>query len=93
MRIPNIYPFDSNNIPWDYCYLHGEAEKIFNQDFSDLFTADMPMPQKAGSYPVLIDGIPAVAVIANRYGYLSGRVVLVSDTEALKHALNPDEWR
>ena len=75
---------------WSYCYLHGEAEDMFSHD---VFVANKPMPTEAGAYMVEINGKTAIAVIAEHYGILSGRVALLSDKEALEHALNESAWR
>lgn len=100
-RIPKLY--DNNETSqtetklysWHFCYLHGDAE-FEHADVPDLFLANQPMPEAAGSYPVTVRGLPAVAVIASRHSQehlLSGRVALVSDTEALAHALDVEAWR
>ena len=75
---------------WNFCYLHGEAEDMLGHD---VFVANKPMPTKEGAYMVEINGNTAIAVIAKRFGGLTGRVVLLSDKESLEHALNPSEWR
>lgn len=75
---------------WSYCYLHGEAEDMLGHD---VFVANKPMPTEEGAYMVEINGKTAIAVIAKHYGILSGRVALLSDKEALEHALNESEWR
>jgi len=104
MPIPTIYPDEMNLTEeklyrWSFCYLHGEAEFEYDPENGaapDLFLVNQPMPTEAGSYPVTVRGLPAVAVIATRYSQehlLSGRVALVTDTEALTHALNVDAWK
>jgi len=95
MNTINILPANSGQHRWSFCYLHGEAEGVLNNtdDAPDIFTADAPMPEQAGTYACLINNQPAVAVIAERYGMLNGRVSLVSDTKALTHALTPKDWR
>ncbi len=95
----NLYPesaFSNEMHRWQFCYLHGNAEFEYNQDSCsapDIFIADAPMPETAGNYLVFINGEPAVAVIAMHYTTLSGRVALISDTEALTHALNENAWQ
>ena len=92
----NIYPDDLNaetNYRWNYCYLHGQAERVFEQEVPDLFEADDSMPSQEGNYVVSIDGHHAIAVIRMHLGTLGGRIALVDDTEALKHALSPEDWR
>lgn len=95
MKTINIFNMDSGKYRWEYCYLHGNAEEaIHNEDDApDMFTADVPMPTEEGIFACSINGQPAVAVIAPRYGYLGGRIALVSDYEGLNHALTPEKWR
>lgn len=98
--IPTIYADEMNLTEeklyrWSFCYLHGAAE--FEYDpvggvAPDLFLVNTPMPEAAGSYPVIIRGESAVAVLAVRHGTMCGRVALVSDTEALTHALDVEAW-
>ena len=97
MKVPNLYAgvqLKKGTYVWHFCYLHGEAENVYSAgDVSpDVFASDQPIPERAGSYPVLINGIPAVAVIAQHYGQLSGRVALSSDLPALQHATSPEDW-
>lgn len=92
----NIYPerdYSEGNHRWSFCYLHGKAEDVFEQEVADMFEADEPKPTQEGNYLVIIDGHPAIAVIRMRFGTMSGRVSLIDDTEALKHALTPEDWR
>jgi len=96
----NLYPEDTsvlvNMHRWQYCYLHGGAEFEYNPESSaapDIFLADAPMPETAGNYIVFINDVPAIAVIALHHGILSGRVSLLSDTEALRHSLDEKSWQ
>ena len=75
---------------WNWCYLHGKAEDLLN---FDIFGADRPKPTEAGLYHVTIYGQDAIAVLEHRHGVLGGRVALVSDPEALAHALDVEAWR
>ena len=90
----NILPVSDNpnSHRWNYCYLDGEAEKVIDQYPPDIFEADVPMPDE-GNHLVMIDGQPALAVIAEHRGTIGGRVALLSDSRALKHALTPEDWR
>ncbi len=98
--IPTLYAAEINLSDielyrWSFCYLHGEAEFEYDAETSgapDIFLANEPMPTEAGSYPCIVRGLPSVAIIAERYGTLCGRVALVSDTEALVHALDVEAW-
>jgi len=97
MVVPNLYggsEMEKGEHPWHFCYLHGEAENLFPPaDVSpDIFMADQPMPTRPGSYPVTIHGFRGIAVIAERFGRLGGRVVLVHDFPALQHATRPEDW-
>ncbi len=89
-----IYPYEERGYPWGFCYLHGNAEDIFTQpnNEQDLFVASCQMPEQPGSYACTIAGKAAVAVIGDYAGVRGGRVALVVDAEALKHALNVDSW-
>jgi len=101
----NIHTYYTDDMhSWSFCYLHGKAEQVFDQGWAtdedycapDLFSADQPKPTEEGSYAVMIDGQPAVAVLAATNGPdrpLGGRVSLVTDMKALKHALSPEDWR
>jgi len=99
MVVPNLYAGDA--LPkgahrWGFCYLHGEAENVFPESDNsspDIFTADQHIPARPGSYPVLIDGQPAIAIIAENHGSIEGRVVLIHDFKALQHACKPKDWR
>lgn len=95
----NIYPETTSKNDmhrWPFCYLHGNAEFEYDEAESgpaaDLFVADAPMPEAVGNYLVFIGGEPAVAVLATRYNIVCGRVALISDTEALAHALDVEAW-
>ena len=98
MKVPNLYAgsqIDKGVYSWHFCYLHGEAEGVFPEGNScapDIFASDQPMPEAAGSYPVLINGERGIAVIAEHYDRLGGRVVLISDLPALQHAARPEDW-
>lgn len=84
---------DKHGYRWSFCYLHGKAEDIMDQRGApDIFTATEAMPDEPGSYYCTINGRHAVAVIAMHYERLGGRVALVSDIEALKHVLTPEDW-
>lgn len=89
-----IYPYEERGYRWEFCYLHGTAEDVFNQPSNeqDLFVASCQMPEQPGSYSCTIAGKAAVVMIGNHHGRLCGRVSLVSDTEALKHALDVSSW-
>ncbi len=93
----NIFPDETaDKYRWQFCYLHGNAEFEYNPETGiapDIFMADEPMPEQEGNYLVWIDGQPAVAVIAMHYNTLSGRIALISDTEALRHALDTKSWQ
>ena len=103
---------------WNWCYLHGAAEDVMNGRLDelekagkeashapDIFYADQPMPLQSGSYPVLLYGQPATAVISTHEGrhgrkdeyggHLSGRVYLNSDPiqARIDHCNKPTEWR
>lgn len=89
-----LYPdgLSQKNHRWSFCYLHGKAEEVYEQQVPDMFEASEPMPEQEGNYIVDIDGHPAIAVLRQRHGTLGGRIALVEDTEALKHALSPEDW-
>jgi len=91
MKTINLFPTSEvtdTMSRWSFCYLHGMAEYPWdNPEAGDIFYADCKKPSE-GSHAVTIRGEQGVAVI-NADG--SGRVVLVSDTLALKHALS-GEW-
>jgi len=95
MKPVEIYPFDTPyEFVWNFVYLHGKAECIMEQEQSapDLFRANQTKPTQEGNYLCSINGELAVAVLAIRHGLLTGRVALLSDSEALKHALTPEDW-
>lgn len=89
-----IYPYEERGYAWACCYLDGDAENVFNQpnNEQDLFVASCSMPKEPGTYPCTINGHAAVVVLGDHLGSIGGRVVLVSDMKALKHALDVDSW-
>jgi len=86
-----ILPEDSDRGQrWAWCYLHGEAEVL---NCHDVFMASVPKPTQAGNYLCQLQGAPVVAVLVNNSnGTLEGRLVLLSDTDALTHALDTEAW-
>jgi hypothetical protein len=90
----NIFPAlcEPNHHRWYWCYLDGDAEKVFDQQTPDLCEADVPMPGE-GIYFVMVGDQPGIAVIAPHLNGLGGRIALISDARALKHALTPEDWR
>lgn len=100
MVVPNLFAgnqIEKGEHRWTWCYLHGKAEDLFPEGTSapDIFMADVPMPKRAGSYPVLINGVKGIAIIArpDRKRFLEGRVVLIDDFTGLQHACKPEDWR
>jgi len=86
----NIYPISSDRDDlhrWSFCYLHGMAEFDQSRANGDIFLSDIRKPEQ-GNHPVLIRGEAGVAII-NADG--SGRLVLLSDTLGLRHAIS-GEW-
>ena len=80
---------------WPFVYLHGNAENVLEHDEDlapDMFYANEPKPKVAGQYICTIGELWAVAVIAPHLGILGGRIALVKDPDALKHALTPEKW-
>jgi hypothetical protein len=91
----SIYPYrEANMFQWPYVYLHGNAELVYEQprNAPDLFSADCAMPKQETNVFCMVGNEPALAVIRMHYGILGGRVALLSDTDALKHALTPEKW-
>lgn len=96
--------YDRGNNNLNHCsfvYAHGEAElighglSIDHPDGAapDIVVCDADISELAGgSYPCEYEGIPAVLVISWR-PYQSGRIALIRDTDNLRHALTPEEWR
>ena len=92
---------------WPFVYLHGEAERIEGFDYTDLCVCNIPMDKcvddsllrKSRSVvelPCKVHGLDAIAVIGRRSKrdpYLAGRVALLSDEKALKHARDIVAWR
>ena len=93
--------------PWPFVYFHGRAEtmnyKAFEAggDAPDISIANEPIEKyypRGTSCDVaitcMVAGEPAVVVLSNRQsGLLRGRIVLVNDIEAARHAYTPEEWR
>jgi hypothetical protein len=94
-----ILPTDKGSYRWNYVYLHGGAEDLMAGHYDahnigeapDIFSSNQPMPEE-GNYVVTIFGVPAIAVIAKHHGILGGRIALLADTEALRHALDVEAW-
>lgn len=91
---------------WPFVYLHGEAECIEGFDYTDLCVCNIPMDKcvddsllwKSRSVvelPCKVHGLDAIAVIGRRSKHdpLAGRVALLSDEKALKHARDIAAWR
>lgn len=91
-----------------YVYLHGEAEQMNDYDYQapDICVGDTPLDDVFNSNKVgetkevecTVNGKPAIAVFHNHnngeLGFIRrGRVALASDTEAVKHCRNPQDWR
>jgi len=101
MRITLFYDeAEAGTHRWPFAYLHGKAEDVAQSKASedgeqvipDIFISDTPMPGE-GNHLAYLYGEPVLAVIRQRHGILAGRVALLSDTEALKHALDVFSWR
>lgn len=86
---------------WHFVYLHGQAEDVVRElqeangwrwESPDLCVLDGPHSTKPGAYPVTVYGRPAIAVLANQFGLLGGRVALLTDPDALAHVIDPAAW-
>lgn len=92
---------------WPFVYLHGEAERIEGFDYTDLCVCNIPMDECVDDallwksrtvieFPCKVHGLDAIAVIGRRSEYdryFSGRIALLHDEEALKHARDIAAWR
>lgn len=80
---------------WPFVYLHGEVESLIgHKDCApDMFFATEPMPTTPGTYyGRMYDGQPVIIMLAEHLGCLGGRAALLTDTEALRHVISPEDW-
>lgn len=106
--MPNLYLETDPAVPetlyrWPFVYLHGAAEKIFEDITTarslpctpyDIFLADTPMPTEPGLHAVNLYSHPAIAHLSSveHRTMLIGRVVLLNDYKNHPYLMNPSNW-